>query len=313
MASFLPIYYSHHFLNHDTGVGHPEQPDRLKACVSALKNCYFSDQLVWKSPRVATEEELSWIHTMQHIEHIKQVCESGGGYLDSDTPVCSESYDIALKSAGAWLDGIEEVINNNSVFILSRPPGHHAEENRAMGFCLFSNAALAAVAALKQKGINRVCIFDWDVHHGNGTQNIIQNNPNIFYVSTHQFPFFPGTGSQLETGEHNNVLNIPLYAGVGSTDYKNKFNEAVIPFIQKSDPDILIISAGFDAHRRDPLASINLETKDFVYMIKILQKIKPNLLVGLEGGYDLKALGECCEAVASALIGCSSKIVKKGA
>ena len=200
------------------------------------------------------------------------------------------------------MDGVDEVMNKNSAFILSRPPGHHAEKNRGMGFCLFSNAALAAYTALKLNGINKVCVFDWDVHHGNGTQDIVQNNPDIYYISTHQFPFYPGTGSQMETGKHNNVLNIPLPAGVGSADYRNKFDENVIPFLQKSAPDILIISAGFDAHHLDPLASINLETNDYVYMTRRLQEINPNLLFGLEGGYNLEALGECCVAVVNELI-----------
>ena len=298
----LSIFYHPDFLNHDTGTGHPERPDRLRACVAALKNCNYSNKLVWKYPRTATEKELNWVHTAQHIEHIKQVCESGSGRLDADTPICKESYDIALKSAGAWLDGVDEVMNNNSTFILSRPPGHHAERNRAMGFCLFSNAALAAVAALKQMRINKVCIFDWDVHHGNGTQDIVQNNPDIYYVSMHQFPFYPGTGSNRDTGKYDNVLNIPLPAGTGSFDYRNKFDEIVIPFIKKSAPNMLIISAGFDAHRRDPLAGINLESNDFAYMTRKLLEIQPHLLLGLEGGYDLRSLGECCEAIASVLI-----------
>ena len=171
-----------------------------------------------------------------------------------------------------------------------------------MGFCLFSIASLAATYALKQNRINKVCIFDWDVHHGNGTQDIVQNNPGIYYVSIHQFPFYPGTGSHIETGEHGNVLNIPLPAGVGSVDYRNKFDEGVIPFIQKSASDLLIISAGFDAHHRDPLASFNLETEDFAYMTRKLQIMHPYLLIGLEGGYDMRALGKCCEAVVGVLI-----------
>ena len=309
----LSVFYHPDFLNHDTGTGHPERPDRLRACVSALENCDFSNKLVWKYPRAATEKELNWVHTEQHIEHIKKVCESGTGGLDADTVICKESYDIALKSAGAWLDGVDEVLNNNSTFILSRPPGHHAERNRAMGFCLFSNAALAAVAALKQTRINKVCIFDWDVHHGNGTQDIVQNNPDIYYVSIHQYPFYPGTGSQMETGKYNNVLNIPLPAGVCSNDYRSKFDEVVIPFIRKSVPDMLIISAGFDAHYRDPLANINLQTDDFAYMTRRLQEIKTHLFVGLEGGYDLQALSECCEAVAGVLINDAAVKVEKHA
>ena len=298
----LSIFYHPDFLNHDTGLGHPECPGRLKACIETLENCDFADQLVWKSPRSATEEELSWIHTAQHIERIEQACESGGGYLDADTPVCPESYDIAKKSAGAWLDGVNEVLNGNSTLILSRPPGHHAERNRAMGFCLFSNASLAATYALKQNGINKVCIFDWDVHHGNGTQDIVQNNPDIYYVSIHQFPFYPGTGSQMEKGNFNNVLNIPVPSGFGSTEYKQIFHDQVFPFIQNFHPDLLIISAGFDAHQNDPLAGINLEADDFTIMTKRCLEIQPNLLLGLEGGYDLEALGQCCVGVCEELM-----------
>ena len=180
-----------------------------------------------------------------------------------------------------------------------------------MGFCLFSNASLAATYALKQNIINKVCIFDWDVHHGNGTQDIVQNNPDIYYVSIHQFPFYPGTGSHIETGEHGNVLNIPLPAGVGSVDYRNKFDESVIPFIQKSASDMLIISAGFDAHRQDPLAGFNLETEDFAYMTRKLQRMHPHLLIGLEGGYDMQALGEGCEAVAGVLVDDAKGSAKK--
>ena len=296
------VLYHPDFLNHDTGAGHPEGPDRLQACVSALESCEFSNQLNWKNPRSATENELEWIHTKEHIKHIKSVCDSNGGYMDPDTPVCSESYNIALKAAGAWMGGVDEVINGSSAFVLSRPPGHHAESNRAMGFCLFSNAALAAVYALKQDGINNVCILDWDVHHGNGTQNIVQSNVDIAYVSIHQFPFYPGTGSQLEKGDYNNVLNIPIPINLGSKEYLRKFDENIFPFLQSFNPDILIISAGFDAHRRDPLAGINLEAEDYAYMTRQCLNVQPNMLLGLEGGYDLKALGDCSVSVVNELV-----------
>ena len=298
----VSVLYHIDFLNHNTGSGHPECADRLRACVSALDSCEFSDQLIWKEPRSATKNELKWIHTEEHIMYVKSICDSGGGYLDLDTPVCTESYDIALKSAGAWLDGVDDVINNNSVFVLSRPPGHHAEENRSMGICIFSNAALAAIYALKQEGINKVAIFDWDVHHGNGTHHIIQSNPDIAYASIHQFPFYPGSGSQIEKGDYNNVLNIPLPANISGNKYLRKFDVDVFPFLQSFNPDILIISAGFDAHRRDPLGDINLEAKDYAYMTRQCLKIQPNLLLGLEGGYDLQALGECSVIVVNELI-----------
>ena len=298
----LTIFYHPDFLNHDTGNGHPERSDRLTACISAINSADFGNQLEWKYPHSATEEELRQVHTAEHIQSIKDICNSGGGYLEPDTPVCKESYKIALKSSGAWIDGISEINKGNSVFVLSRPPGHHAEINKAMGFCLFSNAALAAVSALKKNNIDRVTIFDWDVHHGNGTQNIVKNNPNIFYVSTHQFPFYPGTGSQIETGKYNNILNIPLNEGIGSIEFRKYFDDLVYKFIQNSKPDLIIISAGFDAHYRDPLASINLTANDFSYMTKRLLEIKPQLLIGLEGGYDLRALGECSLSVVKELV-----------
>ena len=296
------ILYHSDFFHHDTGDGHPERPDRLQACVSALESCEFSNQLNWKIPRPILENELEWAHTKEHIKNIKSICDLGGGYIDPDTVVCPESYNIALKSAGAWLDAVDEIINGNSAFVLSRPPGHHAESNRAMGFCLFSNAALAAIYALKQDGINKVGIFDWDVHHGNGTQNIVQSNLEIVYVSIHQFPFYPGTGSQLEKGDYNNVLNIPIPANLDSKQYLRKFDEDVFPFLQNFNPDILIISAGFDAHHKDPLANINLEAEDYAYMTRQCLKINQNLLLGLEGGYDLQALRDCCVSVVKELV-----------
>ena len=298
----LFVLYHSDFLNHDTGTGHPERPDRLRACVSALESSEQLNLLNWVEPRSATISELEWVHTKEHIAHVKSICDTGGGYLDPDTPVCSESYAIALKSAGAWMDGVDKVLNGNSAFVLSRPPGHHAESGRAMGFCLFSNAALAATYALNQEHINKVAIFDWDVHHGNGTQHIVQANPDIAYVSIHQFPFYPGTGSQMEKGDHDNVLNIPVPSGYGSAEYRQKFNEKVMPFIQNFLPDLLIISAGFDAHRLDPLAGINLSAEDFSYMTNHCLEIRSNILLGLEGGYNLDALEECCVAVINELV-----------
>ena len=298
----LSIFYHPEFLNHDTGINHPENHFRLTACINSLKKSSFSKYITWKKPQPAKEDEINWIHSKKHIQNLKNICNSGGGYLDPDTPVCSNSFNIALLAAGAWLDGVDEVINGNHAFILARPPGHHAEKNNAMGFCLFSNAALAATYALKQKHIKKVAIFDWDVHHGNGTQNIVSSNPQIAYSSIHEFPFYPGTGSQIEKGDYGNVMNVPISSNLNSTEYRKKFDEKIFPFLNNFKPDILIISSGFDAHKNDPLANINLEANDFSYMTKRCLEIQSHIMLGLEGGYDLVALKECTLAVVKELL-----------
>ena len=298
----LSILYHPEFLNHNTGINHPENPHRLIACINSLKNSPFSEYLEWKLPQPAKESQINWIHSKKYINHVKNICNSGGGFLDPDTPVCCESFKIALLAAGAWLNGVDEIINGNYAFILARPPGHHAEKNKAMGFCLFSNAALAAIYALKQKNIKKVAIFDWDVHHGNGTQKIIYSNPQIAYSSIHQFPFYPGTGFQFETGIFDNVINVPIPSNLSNFDYRKEFDEKIFPFLDNFNPDLLIISSGFDAHRKDPLANINLESEDYSYMTKRCLDIQQKIMFGLEGGYDFQALGECVLAVISELV-----------
>ena len=299
----VSIFYHSDFLKHNTGKNHPENKKRLLACISALKKSSFSTSLIWKIPKAATEKQIQWIHSINHINKIKNICESGGGYLDPDTPISNLSYEIGLLSAGAWLNGIDEIINkNNYAFILSRPPGHHAESNKAMGFCLFSNAALAATYALKKNKINKVAIFDWDVHHGNGTQEIIQNKKNIAYCSIHQFPFYPGTGTHLEKDINNNIKNIPIPSNLSQIEYLKKFDHDVIPFLKNFNPDLLIISAGFDAHKNDPLSNMNLDENDFSYMIRQCKKIQTKIILGLEGGYDLLALKKCVIAVTKELL-----------
>tara|TARA_B100001029_G_scaffold96655_1_gene79366 strand:+ start:322 stop:1077 length:756 start_codon:yes stop_codon:yes gene_type:complete len=251
---------------------------------------------------LATIKELELIHSKIYIEKIKLFCENGGGYIDSDTILSDKTFLVACQSAGAWLDGVDEVINYNSAFILSRPPGHHAKKEGSMGFCIFSNAALAAFYAIKKYNLKKIVIFDWDVHHGNGTQSIVESNPNISYASIHQFPFYPGTGLQTEQGYYKNVLNIPISAGLDSSNYLKLFDKYIIPFIKKNSPDLLIISAGFDAHKNDPLASINLIADDYAYMTSKCLNINSKILLGLEGGYNLKALAECCVSVLNELI-----------
>lgn len=298
----MNIIYSEKFLQHDTGTSHPECSARLNTVVSRLKNGKYQDQLTWVEPNPCSVDDLLKIHTQQHISKVKTVCENGGGFLDADTPVCPESYEVALLSAGAWLTGIDFVKKNESSFVLSRPPGHHAEADKAMGFCLFSNAALTATAALENPNIGKVAIFDWDVHHGNGTENIVKSNPDILYTSIHQFPFYPGTGFESIKGDHNNVINVPLSSGCRWSDYETAMEEKILPGILSFNPDLIIISAGFDAHLSDPLAGMNLTSEDFGKLTEMMLDIQPNLIFGLEGGYNLNALAESVETVIEKII-----------
>lgn len=292
----FPIIYSDEFLQHQTGRFHPEKPERLIAIASALKSATFAHQLEWKTPTPVDERVLSCvnqIHTAAHIHTIEHLALNGGGYLDPDTPVSAASYDVALLAVSAWLDGVDTVLTtNNPAFVLARPPGHHAEKSQGMGFCLFSNAAIAANYALKKPGVNKVGILDWDVHHGNGTQAIVETNPQIAYCSLHQFPFYPGTGSATERGEYKNVLNLPLLAGSTISTYQLLFERAIIPFFTSFQIDLLIVSAGYDANAADPLANIDLQPKDYKTLTNYCLQLTPRVLLGLEGGYDLETLSQ---------------------
>lgn len=293
----LPVIYSDEFLNHKTGRSHPEKPERLSAIASALKSANFAKQLEWRSPTpvdwaraIAAVEQ---VHSRQHISTIRELAQHGGGYLDLDTPVSRGSYDVALLAVSAWLDGVDQVLAClNPAFVLTRPPGHHAESDRAMGFCLFSNAAIAAYYALEQPGINRVAILDWDVHHGNGTQAIVENHPQIAYCSLHQYPCYPGTGKASETGAYNNVLNLPLPPGSAIAQYQPLFETQVMPFLTSFQPDLLIVSAGYDANAADPLAEMCLQPQDYGLFTKYCLKLTRKIVFGLEGGYDLSALSQ---------------------
>ncbi len=295
----LPVIYSDYFLLHKTGMLHPERPERLTAIANALLAAPWADRIEWQLPTPVARREnellaaLKKVHAIRYIKEVEHLAERGGGYLDGDTPISAESYDVALLAASAWLDGVDRVLGSSQpAFVLARPPGHHAERDRAMGFCVFSNAAIAAIYALEQPGINRVAILDWDVHHGNGTQSVVENCEQIAYCSLHQSPCYPGTGEVDECGAYNNVLNIPLSPGGGVAEYLKAFESQVVPFLSKFEPDLLIVSAGYDATAADPLASMNLMPSDYGTFTGYCLQITRRIAFGLEGGYALKELAE---------------------
>ena len=293
----LPVIYSDKFLDHKTGRFHPERPERLTAIVEALKSAPWASQIEWQLPTPVETRSLmpllQQLHSQRYIEMVQRIAQSGGGSLDADTPVSPNSYDIALLAVSAWLDGVDRVLaTNNPAFVLARPPGHHAESNIGMGFCLFSNAAIAAYYALQQPGIQRVAILDWDVHHGNGTQAIVENNPQIAYCSLHQSPCYPGTGKASEQGTYNNVLNLPLPPGSTLEVYQPLFEQKIIPFFSNFQPDLLIVSAGYDANAADPLAGMALQPQDYGLFTDYCLQLTRRIVFGLEGGYDLTALAQ---------------------
>ncbi len=294
----LQVIYSDEFLDHKTGIYHPEKPERLTAIVNALKAATFAEKITWKlpTPVISRPSLMSWIevvHSTTYINKVKDISSSGGGYLDADTPISPRSYNVALLAVSAWLDGVDTVINTtNQAFVLSRPPGHHAVSDTGMGFCLFSNAAIAALYALQQPGIQRVAILDWDVHHGNGTEAIVETHSEIAYISLHQYPAYPGTGKFSQQGLHNNVLNLPVPPGSDITVYQPLWERKIFPFLTNFQPDLLIVSAGYDANANDPLASVNLQPEDFGLFTEYCLGITKKIVFGLEGGYDLPSLAE---------------------
>ena len=297
MSARIPIIYSEQFLRHDTGAYHPERSQRLTAIVQALQAAPWSAQLEWRSPAsLQTRNPLpavEQVHALNYIQAIEQLAQRGGGHLDADTIVSPQSYAVALLAVNAWLDGVDAVLAQaQPAFVLARPPGHHAVREHGMGFCLFSNAAIAAHYALTLPGVKRVAILDWDVHHGNGTQAIVETNPSIAYCSLHQFPCYPGTGEASERGVHGNVLNIPITPGSTMAVYHLLFCEQVIPFLTAFQPHLLIVSAGYDANAADPLASINLHPQDYGQFTAACLGLTRRILFGLEGGYDLEALAQ---------------------
>ncbi len=298
------LYEHSIFLEHAVPAGHPERPDRLRALNEALSHPNFSPLDRKEAPQ-ANEDAVLLAHPEEHLFAVMRAMpeeEDEINQLESDTYAGVKSLQAAFTGIGGAMAAVDDVISgsHDNAFVASRPPGHHAERMRAMGFCFFNNAAIAARHAQQKHGLERVAIIDWDVHHGNGTQDIFEADPSVLYCSTHQMPLYPGTGRKDETGV-GNIVNAPLSANTGSDHFREAFKDRVLPAIRNFSPDLIIISAGFDAHHRDPLAQINLVADDFDWatgkLMDMAGDFAGNRLVSiLEGGYDLQGLAESAGA-----------------
>lgn len=291
---------------HHPPTGHPERAERLEAAIRGVKRL---ESCRWLAAEPATEAQLLRAHTREHLTRLGSLSgRDNEVFLDSDTFMSAHSLEAARLAAGAVCQGVDEVMSasGQSAFALVRPPGHHAEANRAMGFCLFNNIAVAALHALASHPLERVAICDFDVHHGNGTQAILGDTPGILFVSSHQSPLYPGTGGP-DAPQPDNVFNAPLPPGSGSRAFRDLWLEALLPVIEGFRPDLVLVSAGFDAHRRDPLAGLELENEDFGWIGEQLRQVadthaQGRLVATLEGGYDLQALEEGVQAFGEALV-----------
>ena len=295
---------------HDMGEGHPERPERLRAVDRALERETFQLLVRGDAPRAAIEA-LTRVHPAEYVAAIAQASPSQGRVqLDADTAMSPGTWEAALRSAGGATYAVDEVVGRrvDNAFVATRPPGHHAEAATPMGFCFFNNAAIAARHARAAHGLERVAIVDFDVHHGNGTQHIFWRDASVMYASTHQMPLYPGTGARSERGEHDQIVNAPLRPGDGGEAFREAFVEAILPRLEAFAPDLVVVSAGFDAHCRDPLADLNLREDDFVWATQRLTALAQARCGGrivslLEGGYDLEALGRSAAAHVGALMG----------
>ena len=296
------------YQNHNTGEGHPEKIDRITAVIENFKKL-DNKNLVWKKPSNFEQSILIKTHTKDYIKQVNlSFPQSGLKFLDGDTVVSPGSKDATKDAVGSIIsaiDGVEKKEFKNA-FCCVRPPGHHAEKEKAMGFCIFNNVAVGANYLIEKYKYKKIAIIDFDVHHGNGTQDIFYNDKNVLYISTHQYPYYPGSGSEKENGKYNNVLNIPLEAGTTGNEYLNAY-EKVLDKLKEFKPEFLLFSAGFDAHIDDPLAQLRLSSEDFYKITKrTLEVSKPfcngNIVSILEGGYDLRALQESTQRHVDALI-----------
>lgn len=292
------IVYHEDFLRHETGE-HPERKERLIATMELLEETGALKELTCIAPKKAITGQIEYVHDASYVEEVRMRCQSGGGMLDLDTVLSQDSYEVALRASGGVLSAVDTVMDElKSVFALIRPPGHHAEASHGMGFCIFNNVAIATRYAQKQHKLKRILIVDWDVHHGNGSQDIFYDDASVLYFSIHQSPFYPGTGSVDEIGADDGkgfTVNVPLPGGIGDAGYTYVFNEILIPIALEFRPELILISAGQDAHFADPIGGMSLTAKGFGRLASIVKSIanstcEGRIVAALEGGYDLTAL-----------------------
>ena len=299
---------SNTYQNHNTGDGHPEKIDRVTAVIENFKKI-DNKNLTWKKPIKFDKSILKNTHNLDYINFVeKSFPKKGLSFLDGDTVISPGSKDATIDAVGSIIVAIDGVQNNEfkNAFCAVRPPGHHAEKNKAMGFCIYNNVAVGAHYLINNYNYKKIAIIDFDVHHGNGTQDIFYNNEKVLYISTHQYPYYPGSGSENEKGKFNNIYNIPLPAGTNSEEYLNAY-EFVLKKLKDFRPEFILFSAGFDAHKDDPLAQFELSSKDFYELTKRTLKLAKVCCNGkvvsiLEGGYDLVALQESTEMHVNALL-----------
>src|ERR1700716_2467089 len=297
-------------LDHLTPPGHPERPDRIRAVDQVLSESRF-EKLVRQEAPEGTLDLVRLCHDEHYVEELRRIApDKGLIYLDGDTSMSPGTWEAVMRGVGGAVAATDAVMSGaaDNAFVAMRPPGHHAETNRPMGFCLFDHAAIAARRAQRKYGIARAAVVDFDVHHGNGTQDIFWADPTVMYCSTHQMPLFLGTGPSNERGEHDTIVNAPLASEDGSAKFRAAFENVILPQLQKFSPELIIVSAGFDAHYRDPLASLNLKSEDFGWVTRKLMDVADSSAGGrivsvLEGGYDLQGLKESAAAPATALMG----------
>ncbi|HBI14787.1 MAG TPA: histone deacetylase [Desulfobulbaceae bacterium] len=307
------VYRDDLFLEHQPGFDHVESPDRLQVIYDELDRRGPASNLVYPHFSPASAEIIGLVHSPSLIRKVAETAGKRQDFLDSDTRTSARTYEAACLAAGSLIDGMQRIVNGevDNAFCLVRPPGHHAEKNRAMGFCIFNNVAIAAAWALSCMGMERILILDWDLHHGNGTQKSFYESKKVLYFSTHQYPLYPGTGTLLETGKGEGegfTLNVPMPGGQGDQDFFRIFNDLLVPVARQYRPDFILVSCGFDIYGGDPLGTMRVTPAGFAGMTRIVQRLaaeacQGRLLITLEGGYNLNGLRDGSLAVLTALSG----------